>query len=69
MDIEQHKESLINQKKYYKNIKERLEREIINLDRLNNEIAFYEKQIEEAIKQGKKSFDPDRFLKPKKGKL
>lgn len=46
-----------------------LVKEQAKIKRWREEVVFYQKQIEEAERQGKTKFDRDKFMKEQKPKL
>lgn len=56
-----HQKNLKRQRSTHQRDREELARVQERVDKLEKEIAFFQFQIEEAIRQGKKSFTEDRF--------
>ncbi len=61
MPIAWHKQCLANQKSYLENEKKRLVSMMNNVERIGDEIRFYEFQIIEAEEHGKDGFDQDKY--------
>ena len=64
--ISWHQEGLANSKRYIADKKAQLDRMQADYDRHVADIAHKEAQIAEAIRQGKASFDPDKFGKKRR---
>jgi hypothetical protein len=60
--IEWHKECLKNSMGYHKQERERIMRQLANLERDEALDCFRQCQIEKAIEQGKDSFDSEKFM-------
>lgn len=56
-----HQKSLKRQRSTYQRGVEELARVQECVDKLEKEVYFHQFQINEAIRQGKESFDPERF--------
>ena len=56
-----HKECCFNSKEYHKKEIEQLKEKLNRLIRAMEEVEFHEYQIECAIKEKKKTFDPQRY--------
>lgn len=63
--IQWHQDSLRNQLAYLKRLEDDLQRKQQEIARIKADVEHYQSQIDEAVKQGKDSFDPDRFMKRK----
>lgn len=63
-----HKHCLKSQKQYLAELKRQVEVAQKNYENCLNSTLFYEKQIEEAEKEGKDGFDPDKYLKKRQTK-
>jgi len=62
MTIEWHENNIKNLHRYASEVREKAERDIQESERLWDSALFYAKQIDEAKRRGKASFDADRFL-------
>ena len=59
--IKWHQECFKNQDDYVKNLEAELDRRFSILIRAKKERDEYKAQIEQAIKEGRDAFDPDRY--------
>ena len=60
--IEWHENVLKNKKDYRRRLKDEMDRAISAFNKIEYSIYVSELQIETAKKEGKDSFDPDRYL-------
>jgi uncharacterized hydantoinase/oxoprolinase family protein len=67
MSIKWHKECLGNMARSLCNDKEQLGRLLKEVGKLEQRLVFYSRQIERAEKEGRKSFDSEKFNMKNKG--
>lgn len=63
MPLEWHKQCYRNQKSHLEEKERELERLIVNVSGLQDEVRFYFKQIESASKKGIDGFDAGKFMR------
>ncbi len=66
MPVKWHEECLVNMRKSLQRDRDAFERMRARLEREESEVSLYESQVDRAKREGRESFDSERFNVPRK---